>query len=567
MTRPYRRDQPSPGHQPPATGGAGLPPHLPAPWTDPADADRSFERDLTHFPQPVTTLDFAFLKHTVEHGLATTVPRFAAPFRVELRRFWTRVYNHEVLYCEPQDVPGLWSTVTREAFAPMLADLERQWRDAWLPELRSAQAFWAAFDLAAAADADLAAHLDASLARVRRVWEIHFEVVYAVAHAWSMFWETYSEVFEGAAQLDAAALVSGFDNLTAEAGLAVWRLRDVASSLPGVADVVAASEPAEALARLRATPGAEPLLAALDAYLARYGRRATRLSLGAKALLEDPTPVLAQLRDAVAQPESDPRRHRERLAADREAAVLRARERVARYPRPLRAEFEHRMRQAQVAVRLKEDHNFIIDHETTAAVRAVVVELAGRLARAGALHGPEDVAHLDLRELRAAAEALAAGRKDDEALDLRDRVAARAAEMERYADVAVPTTLGPPRPVPPQAARGAAPSAGTLEGVGMSAGVARGRVRVARTFDEARALRPGEVLVATSTSQPWTPLFATAAALVTEVGGVLSHMGVIAREYRLPAVAGVTGATELLEDGALVEVDGLAGVVRVLAEG
>src|SRR5690606_40081798 len=126
------------------------------------------------------------------------------------------------------------------------------------------------------------------------------------------------------------------------------------------------------------------------------------------------------------------------------------------------------------------------DLETTAAVRAVVVELAGRLARAGALHGPEDVAHLDLRELRAAAEALAAGRKDDEALDLRDRVAARAAEMERYADVAVPTTLGPPRPVPPQAARGAAPSAGTLEGVGMSAGVARGRVRVARTCAEAR---------------------------------------------------------------------------------
>ncbi|HZJ08135.1 MAG TPA: PEP-utilizing enzyme [Trueperaceae bacterium] len=101
----------------------------------------------------------------------------------------------------------------------------------------------------------------------------------------------------------------------------------------------------------------------------------------------------------------------------------------------------------------------------------------------------------------------------------------------------------------------------------MSAGVARGRVRVAKTFDAARELRPGEVLVATSTTQPWTPLFATAAALVTEAGGVLSHIGVVAREYRLPAVSGVAKAVNVLRDGMLVEVDGSAGIVRIVAEG
>src|SRR5690606_10282713 len=97
--------------------------------------------------------------------------------------------------------------------------------------------------------------------------------------------------------------------------------------------------------------------------------------------------------------------------------------------------------------------------------------------------------------------------------------------------------------------------------------VARGRVRVARSFDDAGALRPGEVLVATSTTQPWSPLFATAAALVTEAGGVLSHVGVIAREYRLPAVSGVAKAVDVLKDGMIVEVDGLAGGVRVISEG
>jgi pyruvate,water dikinase len=72
------------------------------------------------------------------------------------------------------------------------------------------------------------------------------------------------------------------------------------------------------------------------------------------------------------------------------------------------------------------------------------------------------------------------------------------------------------------------------------------------------------VLVVPVTSPAWTPLFAIASAIVTEVGGVLGHTAVVAREYALPAVVNVRHATRLLRDGQLVEVDGSAGVVRVL---
>jgi len=94
--------------------------------------------------------------------------------------------------------------------------------------------------------------------------------------------------------------------------------------------------------------------------------------------------------------------------------------------------------------------------------------------------------------------------------------------------------------------------------------VARGRARVLRSLDQLGELRPGEVLVAPTTGQAWTPLFATAAGLVTESGTLLSHAAVIAREYGLPAVVALTRATDLIPDGALVEVDGGAGVVRLL---
>lgn len=81
---------------------------------------------------------------------------------------------------------------------------------------------------------------------------------------------------------------------------------------------------------------------------------------------------------------------------------------------------------------------------------------------------------------------------------------------------------------------------------------------------DAEDLAPGEIIVAKTTSPSWTPLFATAAAVVTESGGILSHCAVVAREYALPAVVGVRDATDLIENGQSIEVDGEMGVVRIL---
>src|SRR5690606_2036090 len=107
----------------------------------------------------------------------------------------------------------------------------------------------------------------------------------------------------------------------------------------------------------------------------------------------------------------------------------------------------------------------------------------------------------------------------------------------------------------------------TLTGTPGSSGLVRGRVRVLRTFEDASRFQPGEVLVAPTTAQPWTPLFATAAALVTDAGGMLSHSAVVAREYGLPAVVGVGNATSTLRDGMSIEVDGDRGTVRILDRG
>jgi phosphoenolpyruvate synthase/pyruvate phosphate dikinase len=104
-----------------------------------------------------------------------------------------------------------------------------------------------------------------------------------------------------------------------------------------------------------------------------------------------------------------------------------------------------------------------------------------------------------------------------------------------------------------------------LRGIPASSGAERGPAKVLHSLAEAGKLQPGDILVAEATVPPWTPLFATAAAVVTDVGGVLSHGAIVAREYCIPAVVGAGIATKVIHDGQLVEVDGDAGTVRLIS--
>jgi pyruvate,water dikinase len=113
---------------------------------------------------------------------------------------------------------------------------------------------------------------------------------------------------------------------------------------------------------------------------------------------------------------------------------------------------------------------------------------------------------------------------------------------------------GPPKP---------ALEDGQLRGNPGSRGVTTGVAKVARTLEDAKALEPGEILVALTTMPAWTPLFGIAAAVVTETGGALSHCAVVAREYGNSAVVGAYGATTVIATGQRITVDGERGIVML----
>ena len=103
-----------------------------------------------------------------------------------------------------------------------------------------------------------------------------------------------------------------------------------------------------------------------------------------------------------------------------------------------------------------------------------------------------------------------------------------------------------------------------LEGIAVSPGVVTGPARVILRADDHEQVLAGEILIAPFTDPAWSPYFVTAAGVVVEQGGILSHGSIVAREYGLPAVTNVASATRVIRTGDLVQVDGNRGCVSVL---
>jgi pyruvate,water dikinase len=324
---------------------------------------------------------------------------------------------------------------------------------------------------------------------------------------------------------------------------------------------------------LEESPGGRAFLGRLQAYLKEYGQLGEKpFQLYAPGWIEDPTPMIKNLKDYITQPDRDLEAELAALAVEREELVAQARQRLAGYPQPVVQEFEFLLKAAQEAAVVGEDHNFWIDFCAIYQVRRVLLEFGRRFVEAGVVDKADDVLFLSPDELSETANALPR-------IDRRRLVAGRRAEIDYFRTIQPPTAVGtrPAGPPPDSPLRralgkffGAPPAPPTepdvLRGNAGSPGIARGPAKVVRSLAEAAKLQPGDILVAETTSVPWTPLFATAAAIVTDAGGVLSHCAVVAREFRIPAVVGTGQATAVIRDGQLLEVNGDSGVVRVLPE-
>jgi pyruvate,water dikinase len=558
--------------QSPPTPAPELPvPDFPVTWDDPADARLAWTFDKVHWPDPMPPLVFAVAGEALARGLTRASQAQERPIQaIRVRHINTYRYQAIVpVEAAPEDLAMYGVRAAGQLRADM-ARLGELWSDEWMPEIQAHLAYWESFDLAGAAPPALLRHLDATLERITRLWEIHFLLAAPMYAAIRQFGALYQEIFEGQSVLDAYRLLQGFPNKTMETGQALWQLSRRLPASPAVLAIFAGQPASAVIPALERVPESRAFLADLHAYLDEYGRRGDSWSLDTSSWIEDPRPVITSLKEYITQPDRPLLDELAVAAQEREELIAAARARLQGYPRPVLHEFEFLLKAAQVATVLSEDHNFWIDFRSMYEVRRVFMECGRRLVAAGALDQPDDIFYLTLAEVRA--NLVAPTRQV-----CRARVATRCAEIARFRAVTPPPVLGtrPPKQGKHDALgrawanfagteRPTAQEPGTLRGTGGSPGCVRGPAKIVRTPADAAKLRPGDILVAPATTPSWTPLFVTAAAVVTDTGGILSHCAVVAREYRIPAVVGAPGATDLLADGQMVEVDGRTGLVRVV---
>ncbi|MFD3685661.1 PEP/pyruvate-binding domain-containing protein [Nocardiopsis sp. NPDC058631] len=341
-------------------------------------------------------------------------------------------------------------------------------------------------------------------------------------------------------------------NVTTEMDLALWHLAEEARPHR---DLLQETPPGRLAELYRA--GELPEFG-LGGFLERYGHRgAAEIDVGVPRWAEDPAPLFGAIANylRVDDPDQAPDRRFARAAAEaermRDELVRRATE-----SRPVRARLaSFFFGRARALSGLREYPKFAWLF-AIAEMRRQLLLVGEALAAEGRLDAADDIMFLDLGEARAAVDGadqrpLVAERR---AVHARERRRRRVPQVLLSDGTDVETTL----PVPPAGEAGS----GGLVGVAASAGTATGVARVVHDPDGA-SLGPGEILVAQTTDPGWTPLFMTAGGVVVETGSTVAHGPTVAREYGIPCVICVPGATELIRDGQTITIDGGAGTIRL----
>jgi pyruvate,water dikinase len=297
-----------------------------------------------------------------------------------------------------------------------------------------------------------------------------------------------------------------------------------------------------------------------EGYLEHYGYSIFTLDFANQLPVDDPAPQVEMLKLFIAGEGKNPYERQQAFAERREAAVTAMR---ARLKGIKRWAFEKSYGWASSLVPLRENGIAEIGLGYP-PLRRMLREIGSRFLAAGAIANVEDIFWLEADEVEQAVAALEQG---SALSDCRDLVAERKAvwraakratpppqvpAMEKFMGISVDSYM----PVSSDDQMG-----DMLKGVGTSPGRVTARARVLHGPEDFGRMQSGHILVAGITTPAWTPLFAMASGVVTDVGGPLSHGSIVAREYGIPAVMGTGVATKRIEDGQSITIDGSEGVV------
>lgn len=534
---------------------------VPTQWPMPAKGLYFRASIIEQLPDPLSTLFADLMATAVPSGLQRMIKEWISDAELEVD-FLT--INGYAFYRYAYSAMGTMLLATPSAMRMLYAGgggwIETRWRGL-LAEYAAAVKAQGEQEPATLSAAELLAGV-ARLVDEVAYYYTSVQTIIPLAATAELTWAgVYERLLKRPGDPPADTFLLGYDSDPILAEKALFDLAGWVREQPGLA--AALSGPGASPLAASAPSGVEPGIweqwrGRFDAHLALHGHTLYNLDFVNPVPADDPGPLLQALRYYLGPDAGDPHARQRRLAAEREAATAAL---LARLPERRRRRIEQLLGWTQHLGPVREDAlgAMGLAWPTT---RRLLRELGGRLVAAGVLDEPMDVCWVPLAQLRTVAAAL----DTDSPLpaDLRSDVARRqqAARGQRLAT--------PPQYLPKNQVMDSmewmypareGQSGSVITGTVGSGGVVTGRARVLAGPGDFAAFQPGEVLVASITTPAYTPLFAMAAAVVTDIGGVLSHGSIVAREYGIPAVLGTGSATRRIHTGDEITVDGGAGRV------
>ena len=346
-------------------------------------------------------------------------------------------------------------------------------------------------------------------------------------------------------------------NVTSEMGLALLDVADAVRPHPEVVAFLQCVEDEDFLDELPKLPGGTEARDAIEAYLDQYGMRCVaEIDITRPRWRERPSTLVPVILDNVRifEPGAAERRFDQgrQKALEKEQDVL-SRLRALPDGEQKADETKRMIDRVRIFIGYREYPKYNIISRYFVYKQALLQE-AERLVQASVLREQEDVFYLTFQEF---GDAVRSNQVDEQLIQQRKDA------FRSYQVLTPPRVLTSDGEALTGAYRREDVPAGALIGLPVSAGTVEGRARVILDMAQAR-LEAGDILVTAHTDPSWSPLFVGIAGLVTEVGGLMTHGAVIAREYGLPAVVGVQQATRLIRDGQRIRVHGTDGYVEIL---
>lgn len=348
------------------------------------------------------------------------------------------------------------------------------------------------------------------------------------------------------------------NNITSAMGLELLDVADVIRPYPEVIAYLQQVKEEGFLEQLDKLKGGPETRKAIEAYLTKYGMRcAGEIDITKPRWREKPATLipmlLSNLKNFAANASKQKFEQGRQEALQKEQELV---ERLKQLPEGEQKakETKHMIDLIRTFIGYREYPKYGMINRYFVYKQALLQE-AEQLVQAGILREKEDSYYLTFEELR---EVVRTGKVDYQIISKRQE------EYQGYEKLTPPRVLTSDGEVVTGKYKRENLPAEALAGLAVSAGVIEGRARVIVNIAEAD-LAEGDILVTAFTDPSWTPLFVSIKGLVTEVGGLMTHGAVIAREYGLPAVVGVENATKLIKDGQRIRVNGTEGYVETLA--